>query len=227
MRMLLSLLGLLAAVNVGVAGSAIVNPQPTNLFVSTYSQDYLRVDGTIQAEANIDFDGFRLTSVGNPVAGTDAANKQYVTNAIATLGGGGGGSVAGGTNYWENWYSSISNAGTVGGPVTQVVDFSLAYQHYFTATASPINIYITNSVAFPTNRAFDGRLMVWVTNYIGTAIVNIVNVRYSGGTNTARYSTTMGTVTNQMDMFDFSWSGIWTNATTGRWALRMHDSAIN
>jgi hypothetical protein len=44
---------------------------------------FVRKDGTIDFQANESMGGFKLTSVGTPTSGTDAANKQYVDNLTA------------------------------------------------------------------------------------------------------------------------------------------------
>lgn len=46
---------------------------------------YIRLDGTTTPSASINFGGFALQGVGTPVAGTDAANKNYVDSAIVGL----------------------------------------------------------------------------------------------------------------------------------------------
>jgi hypothetical protein len=52
---------------------------------TTYTNgQYLRLDGTNNPTANIDFNGFRIVDLGNPVDPQDAATKDYVDDTVAT-----------------------------------------------------------------------------------------------------------------------------------------------
>lgn len=108
--------------------------------------NFINKDGATTFTGAQSMGGHRLTDVGNPLIGTDAANKEYVDSVIGS-GGGGGGSSPGGPTRGKDFVTHQSGDLTIPSGSTPSV---------ISGTTYTLNLDVSGNVSFTVSAVFIG-----------------------------------------------------------------------
>lgn len=143
-------------------------------------EDYIKADGTRSMTADLDLDGYRITSVGDPSASSDAATKAYVDGLIQGFDWKQSVKVA--TIEPGTLSSSFANGQTVDGVTLATGDRILIKDQ---STGTENGIYVVNASGAPTRANdfdSDADATTGVTVFVSEGDTN-ANSAWSIGTN--------------------------------------------